>query len=353
MRIKVAFVDGDKVYLSRLVTTLNAKMSDKLDACSFSDMEYLYEYLEEVKNTVVVVSEDMEVDFTRIPESASFAYLVEMGGIVECKGQRAICKYQRIADLYKEILNLFSEKVSVDYKLQTNTDDRSIYLFTSPKGGTGVSTVACAFAARKAREGHKVFYLNLDDFNDTGFYFDEQPRNTMSDVLFAVKSKKANVAMRLESFIQRHSSGIEYFASCPNPYDVFSMSEVDVDTIMREFLFVQDYEYVIIDINFSMRDVFCKVISEYATKICFISDGSEIANGKIRKSIGVLRMLEKERDCNLVGKTYLIYNDMSSRVDCGIVDQPIVTVGAINRFGQATNRQIIDEIVKDPILESL
>ncbi len=353
MRIKVAFVDGDKTYLNRLVTTLNTKMADKLDACSFSDMSYVYEYVKEVKNTVVVVNEEMDVDFSKIPESVSFGYLVEMGGVAECKGQKAICKYQRIEDLYKEVLNLFSEKASNDYKLQVRADNQNIYIFTSPKGGTGASTVACSCAMKKAREGKKVFYLNLEDFGNTSLYFGESAKYTMSDVLFAVKSKKANVSMKLESFVQISESGVAYFASCQNPYDMFSLTESDVETILKEFLFVKEYDYIIVDINFSMRDMFRKMICEYPTELFLVNDGSESGNDKVRKCLGVFQMLEKERDCDIIGKTRLIYNDMSNRVDCNIIDQPIATLGAINRFGQANNRQIIDEIVKEPIFDSL
>lgn len=353
MRIKVAFVDRDKTYLNRLVTTLNTKMSDKLDACSFSDTAYMYEYMKENKNAVVVVSEDFDVDFEQIPESISFGYLVEMGGVAECKGQRAFCKYQKIEDLYKEILNLFSERAANDYKMQTRAEGGRVYVFTSPKGGTGASTVACACAVKKAREGKKVFYLNLEDFGNTFLYFDEVGKYTMSDVLFAVKSKKANVSIKLESFVQQHSSGVEYFSSTANPFDMFSLNEMDIETMVNEFLFVKEYDCLVIDITFSMRSVFQKVICEYPDEIFLVNDGSESGNDKVRRSLGVFQLMEKDKDCEILGKIRLIYNNMSRRVDCNIVEQPIVTLGAINRFGQATNRQIIDEIVKESIFDKL
>ncbi len=90
MRIRAVFVDRDKTYLSRLVTTLNAKMSDKLEARSFSEPEYMYDYVKDIKSAVVIVNEEIPVDFEKIPESVSFGYLVEMGGIAECRGQKAI-----------------------------------------------------------------------------------------------------------------------------------------------------------------------------------------------------------------------------------------------------------------------
>ncbi len=353
MRIKVAFVDRDKTYLNRLVTTLNAKMSDKLAACSFSDVSYLYEYLKQNRNAVVVVNEEMDVEFTKIPEGTSFAWLVEMGGVAQCKGQRAICKYQRIEDIYKEILNLFSEKATNDYKMQPRSEKERVYVFTSPKGGTGASTMACACAFKKAREGRKVFYLNLEDFGNTDLYFGEAGKYTMSDVLFAVKSKKANVAIKLESYLQQHSSGVDYFSSCQNPHDMFSLNENDIETILNEFLFVKEYDYLIIDISFSMRSVFQKVLCDFPNEIFLVNDGSESGNHKIRKSLGVFQMLEQEKDCEIISKIRLIYNNMSKRTDCNIVDQPIATLGAVNRFGDASNRQIIDEIIKESIFDSI
>jgi hypothetical protein len=313
----------------------------------------MYEYLKDVKNAVVVVNEEWEVDFSKIPESISFGYLVEMSGVSECKGQKAICKYQSIDSIYKDILNLFSEKATNDYKLQVKADNEKIFVFTSPKGGTGVSTVACSFAMRKAEEGKKVFYLNLEDFGDTGLYFNDKTKYSMSDVLFAVKSKKSNVAIKLESFLQYHSSGVEYFSSCQNPYDIFSLKSNDIETIMKEFVFAKAYDYVVIDINFSMREVFRKIICEYPTEILLVGDGSEIGNDKVQKCIVAFQMMEKEEDCDIIGKTRLIYNDMSHRVDCNVVTQQVATLGAINRFGQATNSQVIDEIKRDAIFNGL
>lgn len=353
MRIKVVFVDRDKTYLNRLVTTLNAKMTDKLEASSFSDLAYMYEYVKDIKNAVVVVNEEFDVDFTQIPESVSFGYLVEMGGIAEYKDEKAICKYQKIEDLYKDIVNLFSEKATNDYKLQVKADNEKIYVFTSPQGGSGVSTVACAFAVKKAKEGAKVCYLNWEDFGNTSLYFENEAKYTMSDVLFTVKSKKANIAMKLESFLQSHSSGVEYFASCLNSYDLFSMNESDVDVIMKEFVFAKEYDYVVIDISFSMREVFRKVICEYPTKIILIGNGSESGNSKIRNCFGAFQMMEKEWDCDIMGKIHLLYNNMSNRVDCSIVEQPTEVLGAINRFGQATNQQVLEEIERETVLNNL
>lgn len=353
MRIKVAFLDDDSNYLNKVVSAMNERLSDRVEVSAFTDARYLSEYLRHNRNAVVLGKEGIHIDFSKLPSEVSFAYLVETYGVAECNGQKAICKYQKISDLYKGVLEVFSEKESNNYRLEGKKDIGNVIVFTSPKGGTGCTTAACAFALQKAREGKKVFYLNLEELGSVWMNFMADGKYTMSDVLFTVKSKKANVSMKLEMYLEVDKSGVNFFDSCRNPYDIFSMTEDNLKTIFEDYLFTKDYEYIVVDTNFVMRDSFKLLISRYAAKIICLSDGSTTANEKARKAIGVFQMMEKEEDCGILSKAQLLYNNMSNRPDCSIIDQPISTLGAINRFGGATQSQIIEEIAKEQLFENI
>lgn len=353
MRIKVAFLEMDSKYLNKVVSALNEKFSNHGEASSFTNPKYLIEYLNENRNAVVLAKEGLPIDFSKIPSETSFAYLVEAYGVAECNGQKAICKYQKVSDLYKDILNVFSEKESNNYRLQGKKESENVIVFTSPKGGTGCTTTACAYALRKAREGKKVFYLNLEELGTVWMNFTADGKYTMSDVLFTVKSKKANISIKLEMYLQVDKSGVEFFDSCRNPYDIFSMKEENLKTIFEEYLFTKDYDYIVIDTNFVMRDSFKLLITQYATKVICLGNGSANANEKIRKAVGVFQMMEKESECAILNKTLVLYNNMSTRPDCSIIEQPVATLGAINRFGGATQTQIMEEIAKEQFWENV
>ena len=112
MRIKVAFLEMDSKYLNKVVSALNEKFSNHVEASSFTNPKYLIEYLNENRNAVVLAKEGLPIDFSKIPSETSFAYLVEAYGVAECNGQKAICKYQMFFPKKSQITIDYKEKKS-------------------------------------------------------------------------------------------------------------------------------------------------------------------------------------------------------------------------------------------------
>ena len=81
-------------------------------------------------------------------------------------------------------------------------DKSSVVIFTSPCGGVGTSTVAAACAIAHANMGKRVFYLNLEQCGTTDVFFQAEGNATMSDVIYSLKSRKANLLLKLESCIK-------------------------------------------------------------------------------------------------------------------------------------------------------
>ena len=69
MRIKVAFLEMDSKYLNKVVSALNEKFSNHVEASSFTNPKYLIEYLNENRNAVVLAKEGLPIDFSKIPRS--------------------------------------------------------------------------------------------------------------------------------------------------------------------------------------------------------------------------------------------------------------------------------------------
>lgn len=138
MKIKLAIIEKDKNYLNRIISVFNTKYSDKFEIYSFTEIEVAFETLEHSKVDIVLVDEQYEIDFDKIPKRCGFAYLTDSMGADSINNQRAICKFQRVDLIYKQILSIYSENAGNISGLGISDDTCRVVAFTSPCGGLEV-----------------------------------------------------------------------------------------------------------------------------------------------------------------------------------------------------------------------
>ena len=161
MRIKLAILESDSNYLSRIVSVFNTKYADKFEVYSFTDVDIAMNSLTESRINLLLASDIFEINVDLLPSRCAFAYLVNSHDIDNENGQRAICKFQKVDLIYKQILSIYSEKAGSITGLKLGDDRSTMVLFTSPAGGVGSSIVAAAYAKYMAKQGKKTLYLNL------------------------------------------------------------------------------------------------------------------------------------------------------------------------------------------------
>ena len=213
MKIKVALLDKDKEYLDRLTGVFNIKYADKLEVYSFTDEKNAIESVKEYRIDVLIAEEDFNIDKSEFKRNCGLAYFTGTPGIELIKDEIAICKYQRVDVIFKQILGVYSDMAANVATISGENDKSSVVIFTSPCGGVGTSTVAAACAIAHANMGKKVFYLNLEQCGTTDVFFQAEGNATMSDVIYSLKSRKANLLLKLESCIKQSQEGVSYFSS--------------------------------------------------------------------------------------------------------------------------------------------
>ena len=173
-----------------------------------------------------VLEARIRIEKDRFPSDSSFVYarLCDSPDIEELEGNPAICKYQKADILFKQILSLYADH-SAQMKFRHGTSLAHILLFTSAQGGSGNSAVAAACALHMAKQGKGVCYLDLQPLGDAEQYFSAGGNATFSDAIYALKSRKSNLIMKLESTLKTDSSGVDYFAPCKNAYDMRELKD--------------------------------------------------------------------------------------------------------------------------------
>lgn len=343
MKIKLAILDKDKSYLNRIVTVFEVKYADKFEVYSFTDLSVAIQTLSEVKIDVLIANDAFDVDVVKLPKRCGFAYFVDSPDIDMLNNQRTICKFQKADLIYKQILSIYSENAGNITGLKISDDSCKLVAFTSPCGGTGSSTMAAACALHFAGQGKKTLYLNLEKYGSSDSFFSAEGQFDMSDIIFALKSKKANLSLKLESSVKQDNSGVYFYSQTKVVLDMLELSADDILHLISELKLTGSYDYIVLDMEFELDkgylDIYRKINS-----IIVVGDGSEISNLKIFRGYNAIVTKEQESDSSIANRMVLMYNKFSNKSSRALDDIELKSIGGAPRYEHATTRQVLSQL---------
>lgn len=342
MKIKIAILEKDRSYLTRVVTAFGTKYADKLELYSFTDPEVALSTLDDAKIEVLLSSDLFDIDVDKLPRRCAFAYLVDSMGIEMIRDQRAICKFQKADLIYKQILSVYAEKASSITGFNVGGDESKIVAFCSASGGVGSSTMAAACAVHHAARGQKVLYINLEKFGSADLFFSGQGQFDMSDIIFALKSKKTNLPLKLESSVKQDPRGVFFYSQAKIALDMMELNTDDILRLLSELKLMGSYNYIILDMDFGIDRDMLKIY-RMAQALVLVGDGSVESNLKTERAYTALQTLEQNADAPLTNRTSFIYDKVSSKNGQSLaVDLKVL--GGAPIYAGASIRQVVDQL---------
>ena len=352
MRIKLAILENDTCYLNRIVSVFSTKYEDKFEIYSFTDADVALSSLDSAKIDVLVADDSFNIDVAGLPKRCGFAYLVDSADVSMQNDQRAICKFQKADLIYKQVLSVYAEKAGSISGLKFGDDSSSILLFGSVGSGAGASTMAAAAAMHFAAKNKKTLYLNLEKFGSADDFFSGEGQFDMSDIIFALKSKNANLPLKLESCVKQDNNGIYFYSRPKIALDMLELSPDEIVRLISEIKLTGSYDYIIIDSDFGIDKEMLK-IARLAHSVIWIGDGSEISNSKIRSAYNALVTMEENEDSPLTNRLCLIYNKFSNKSGKALDNLGLRCVGGAPRFEHANSRQIVEQLHKMDMFDKI
>lgn len=343
MKLRVAIVDHDTEFMTRLTKAFQRKYEDKISLLLFSDKESLYDRMKNTRIDIVLAERNILTDAERLPRDIVMGWFSEVPDINEIDGISAVCKYQNVENIYKSIVGIYAEKSGNIVLKQSESTVKKV-MFTSAQGGCGTSSAAVAYALRRAKEGRRVFYLNLERLGDADSYFSGEGTLSFSDVIYMLKSKNGNLALKLESVIQTDPSGVDFFHTCKNAYDMFELQDQEIENLIFTISQVKKYDEIVLDLSGDLSERIISLMRNCADKIVYVSDGSITGNGKFNRFCEAVRILEQRNEWNILGKALLLYNRYSSKTGTQLDKTAIPVVGGIHRFEGITGKELIQSI---------
>lgn len=352
MKIKLALLDSDQNYLNRIVTAFNIKYADKLEIYSFTKLESAMAALEPSRIDVLVASDTFVVESSALPKRCQLAYFVESADVDSVNDQRAICKFQKADLIYRQILSIYSEYAGSASGLKLGDDSCKVIAFTSPCGGVGSSTMAAACALHYAARGKRTLYLNFERFGSSDAFFAAEGQFDMSGIIFALKSKKTNLSMKMESCVKQDPRGVYFYSQSKVALDMLELGADEIGRLISEARLSGNYEYVIADLEFGMDRASLQILRQ-AGAIVWTGDGSEISNRKLARAYQALVILEQNAEVPLTARIALIYNKFSNKSGTAVTGTELRSIGGAPRYEHASTAQVLEQLAPKELFDKI
>lgn len=341
MKIKLAILENDLNYLERIKNAFSVKYAEKLEIYSFHDKEIAISVLSQKIIDVFLVSDSFEIDMTEIPSKCGFAYFVDSQDVDNVRGQKAICKFQKAELIYKQILSVYSEVAERTTGLKLGGENAELIIFSSPCGGVGTSSMAAACAVRLAKQNKRVIYLNLEKFGSADVFFEAEGKSDMSDIIYALKSRKANLSMRVESCVKQDTCGVCFLSKTKSAPDMLEMSVDEMVDLVDALKMCGNYDYIIVDKDFSIAAM---KLYRQANAWVWVGDGSDISNEKTMRAYQVLSVMEEQGEDAARKRICMVYDKFSNKTGKVIENTDIKNVGGAPRYEHAAEKQVVQQL---------
>lgn len=298
MKIKLIIASGDGDYTEHLSRVLADRYADVFEVGVCSTQAQWAETLKSGCDAALVepaFAQSCDLKGVRLPLLLRDESSEGFPGAGEL---RQVEKYQRISSIAGAVLEGYAQFSSGMTDLRKKRGQ--VTAVWSPAGGTGKTTVALAYAARKASDGRHATYLSLENFCSAPAYFPDcdHERKSISTVF---EKLEADVPMLLKGILQQDSgSGIAYYCG-PNNYDDMNiLTGEDLDALIRGC--VANTEELVVDLS-AQCDEKTRKIFELADTVLIVSDGTPAAQAKLLQFMGQHNIAQQIRD-----KSVLINN---------------------------------------------
>lgn len=348
MKIKLAMVDTDEKYLSKISSVFNKKYPNEIEIYTFSKRDAFIEIFKNQRMDVVLVNEEFLGDDLR-RENTQVACLTESLDITEVSGFPAVCKYQRVDLICKEVKSLCAElDTKVSYSLSGSQSP--IILFHGASGGLGTSTAAIGFALHMVEQGHKVFYLDLEKNGYTRDVLAQDSNTTLSEVLYAIKSNRANLSLKLEAYVS-NDKGVAYYAPFKTIMDFNEMKSEDVKTLLHVICNSGNYDRVIVDTDVCSDEI-RDTLFELADCVVMVADGTEIGRNKLQNKLFELQNISDNKVEHLMRKTKVLYSKFGSQSNAAEMND-VQVVGYINKVKGDHRAQVVSWVSKLDVFDHI
>lgn len=349
MKIKIAICTSDVQYSEKIVHYFDAHYYDKFTWNIFTEISYLVDFL--CGNDVDIVLAGREMADSAGAAAAKdeggriWAYLVEDEDDKLPEGSCQIKKYARADRIYRDLLEVYSHRTSINYRNEAGANNQTdIYTFVSAAGGVGTSTIACAMALNYARF-EKVLYISLENTSALQLSLEGENKAGFDEVLFALKSRRKALELKLASAVSRDKRGVYFFEECRNALDMMELSKEDLKELLTALGQSREYDKVILDAGNGLGEKEIAAMT-CAGRVVAVLDESEVSTAKFARYTDTLQLIEEQQKADICSKMILFYNKVIKQENLPAQLCQVRVAGGFPRIENGTYEGIIGRIAR-------
>lgn len=348
MKIRLGILEQDERYTMRLINFFNTHYFDKLEIFAFSSAEKLDNYLQQHRIDILLADPQIDLDVQEIQKSVTLAYFSDTSDVDSINHVRTVCKYQKAELIYKEILGIYAELGTWEMSYRRVNSGCPVITFLDGTGGAGSTVVSAGCAMKMAFAGKKVMYLNLKEAGLVASVFDAEGQFGLSDALYAVKSNRSNLNLKLESMVKKDVSGVYFLDDFKVMLDARDMLAADQSTLIKSMAGLGSYDAIVLCIDNCLNEKLKASLQE-SSAVVIVGDSTPDGNTKTLRFLEALKLDDEQLSNEIRKYLYLIYNRYGSS---GVMASTEVSVlGTIVKYQGVSSKQIAQEISKSSIFD--
>ena len=249
-KLSLVIADIDENYLKHLGNYLMVHYSGRFNIHLFSSSEELSLFLKSSGKCpdILLYSHFFPKEALVSDKVHTIIQLSENNTSHMIEGVNKIFKYRHTESLVEDILHIYS-KSNLDAFIPDGKSATNIYAVHSASGGAGKSSIAAGLSMLAARRNLKPLYLNFESTPSTSFYFKGRSERTLSDIIYYLKEKGNNLAIKLEGgCCCDPASGVHYFLPPESVCEFEELTEKDIDLFLETIRYSSLFDIVFIDL---------------------------------------------------------------------------------------------------------
>lgn len=305
-KLSLAIADKDEYFAKSLENYLMVHYSQRFDIFSFSAPEFLAEYQNNCKKRLDILLFSPQFASQALYNADVQIALVDTD--VTVPGESiSICKFQHAEKLVSDIFHIYSQKYGDNF-IPHGQRKVIISAVFSPAGGSGKSSIAAGCSILCARMGMKTLYLNLESIPSTSLFFKGSAGRNFSNVIYYLKEKDSNLALKLESSkCVDPESKVHYFQPPDNVLEMMELKPDDIESLISCIRSSAQYDAVFVDMADGLDPCSLSILKACDVIIGISLPGtvSSLKSEALSTAIGIL---EKKYSMELTGKTITVLN---------------------------------------------
>lgn len=356
MKIRIAICTSDEQYSEKIVNYFMVHYYDKFTWNIFTESSYLTDFLKENDVDIVLAGKEMEEQLKTVADNdkseSIWVYLTDDEEEEIQSAGHKLEKYVRADKIYRELLELYSGKPNAQYRKGAIVNNKTdIYAVVSAAGGVGASTIACAMARRFA-DFENVLYINMENIGAMPLVYSEEGKQGFDEVLFALKSRKKALALKLASAVSRDKKGVYFLEESRNALDVMELSFEDVKELLVALQQMREYDKVILDVGNGLGDKEIAAMT-CAGRVVVVTQDNEVAQKKFARYMEALQLVEEHRNVDICSKMIVFFNKVLRQDQLPEKLCQIRTAGGFPRIENGTYDGIVSRIAGMEMLQNV